>query len=107
MIVYPARDIRPFVMYCVSGKPRSSLLIESTDSDIFVSMGSPFGPAWTAAVNAQTQGRLSKGQRSHDVGQIGKKVSDFFNASVRGLLTLKRQKYGLYIDGESYLRTVA
>ena len=32
MIVYPARDIRPFVMYCVNGKPRSSLLIESTDS---------------------------------------------------------------------------
>ena len=34
MIVYPARDIRPFVMYCVNGKPRSSLLIESTDSII-------------------------------------------------------------------------
>ena len=34
MIVYPARDIHPFVMYCVNGKPRSSLLIESTDSMI-------------------------------------------------------------------------
>ena len=34
MIVYPARDIRPFVMYYVNGKPRSSLLIESTDSVI-------------------------------------------------------------------------
>ena len=34
MIVYLARDIRPFVMYCVNGKPRSSLLIESTDSMI-------------------------------------------------------------------------
>ena len=34
MIVYPARDICPFVMYCVNGKPRSSLLIESTDSMI-------------------------------------------------------------------------
>ena len=34
MIVYPPRDIRPFVMYCVNGKPRSSLLIESTDSMI-------------------------------------------------------------------------
>ena len=34
MIVYSARDIRPFVMYCVNGKPRSSLLIESTDSMI-------------------------------------------------------------------------
>ena len=32
--VYPPRDIRPFVMYCVNGKPRSSLLIESTDSMI-------------------------------------------------------------------------
>ena len=30
MKVYPPRDIRPFVMYCVNGKPRSSLLIEST-----------------------------------------------------------------------------
>ena len=30
--MYPPRDIRPFVMYCVNGKPRSSLLIESTDS---------------------------------------------------------------------------
>ena len=37
MIVYPARDIRPFVMYCVNGKPRSSLLIESTDSMIIIS----------------------------------------------------------------------
>ena len=34
MIVYLARDIRPFVMYCINGKPRSSLLIESTDSMI-------------------------------------------------------------------------
>ena len=34
MIVYPARDICPFVMYCVNVKPRSSLLIESTDSMI-------------------------------------------------------------------------
>ena len=34
MKVYTPRDIRPFVMYCVNGKPRSSLLIESTDSMI-------------------------------------------------------------------------
>ena len=34
MIVYLARDNPPFVMYCVNGKPRSSLLIESTDSMI-------------------------------------------------------------------------
>ena len=34
MKVYLSRDIRPFVMYCVNGKPRSSLLIESTDSMI-------------------------------------------------------------------------
>ena len=32
MKVYPPRDILPFIMYCVNGKPRSSLLIESTDS---------------------------------------------------------------------------
>ena len=32
--MYPPRDICPFVMYCVNGKPRSSLLIESTDSMI-------------------------------------------------------------------------
>ena len=30
------RSIRPFVMYCVNGKPRSSLLIESTDSMILL-----------------------------------------------------------------------
>ena len=34
MKVYPPRDIHLFVMYCVNGKPRSSLLIESTDSMI-------------------------------------------------------------------------
>ena len=34
VIVNPARDIRPFVMYCVNGKPHSSRLIESTDSMI-------------------------------------------------------------------------
>ena len=34
--VYPPRDIRPFVMYCVNGKPRSSLLIESTESMIII-----------------------------------------------------------------------
>ena len=32
VIVYLARDILPFVMYCVNGKPCSSLLIESTNS---------------------------------------------------------------------------
>ena len=34
VIVYLARDIRPFVMYCVNGKPRLSLLIEYIDSMI-------------------------------------------------------------------------
>ena len=34
VIVYLARDIRTFVMYCVNEKRRSSLLIESTDSMI-------------------------------------------------------------------------
>ena len=33
MIVYLARDIPAFVMYCVNGESGSSLLIESTDSD--------------------------------------------------------------------------
>ena len=31
MIVYLARDIQAFVMYCVNGTSSSSLLIESTD----------------------------------------------------------------------------
>ena len=34
MIVYLARDIQAFVMYCVNGESGSSLLIESTDSMI-------------------------------------------------------------------------
>ena len=33
---FDIRIFRPFVMYCVNGKPRSSLLIESTDSMIIV-----------------------------------------------------------------------
>ena len=32
VIVYLARDIPAFVMYCVNGESGSSLLIESTDS---------------------------------------------------------------------------
>ena len=32
MIVYLARDIPAFVMYCVNGASRSSLLIECTES---------------------------------------------------------------------------
>ena len=31
LIVYPARDIQAFVMYCINGTSGSSLLIESTD----------------------------------------------------------------------------
>ena len=34
MIVYLAQAIQAFVMYCVNGTSRSSLLIESTDSMI-------------------------------------------------------------------------
>ena len=34
MLVYLARDIPAFVMYCVNGESGSSLLIESTDSMI-------------------------------------------------------------------------
>ena len=36
MIVYLARDIPQFVMYCVNGKPRSSLFIESTNTMIYI-----------------------------------------------------------------------
>ena len=43
-------------------------------------------------------------ERSPNVAAIG---ADYLYASVGGLLTLKRQKYGLYTDGESYHRTVA
>ena len=35
MIVYLARDILPFVMYCIYGESGSSLLIESTDYMIY------------------------------------------------------------------------
>ena len=38
MIVYLTRDIPAFVMYCVNGASRSSLLIESTDSMIHTLM---------------------------------------------------------------------
>ena len=34
MIVHLARDILAFVMFCINGESRSSLLIESTDSMI-------------------------------------------------------------------------
>ena len=36
MIVYLARAIQAFVMYCVNGTSRSSLLIESTDFMIVI-----------------------------------------------------------------------
>ena len=36
MIVYLARDIPAFVMYCLNGESGSSLLIESSDSMIHV-----------------------------------------------------------------------
>ena len=36
MIVYLARDIPAFVMYCVNGESGSSLLIDSTDSMIIL-----------------------------------------------------------------------
>ena len=34
MIVYLAQDVPAFLMYCIYGTSRSSLLIESTDSMI-------------------------------------------------------------------------
>ena len=55
MIVYPARDIRPFVMYCVNGIPRSSLLIiESVDSISKDERGFPL-------TQYITNGRISRG----------------------------------------------
>ena len=36
MIVYLAQDIPAFEMYCINGESGSSLLIESTDSLIYV-----------------------------------------------------------------------
>ena len=36
MIVYLARDILAFVMYCVNGESGSSLLIECIDSMIYI-----------------------------------------------------------------------
>ena len=46
VIVYLARDIPAFVMYCVNGESGSSLLIESTDSMIFVNLNpTPILPA--------------------------------------------------------------
>ena len=52
MIVYLARDICPFVMYCVNGKPPSSLLIESTDSMISSLVG---GSVMIIALQSVTQ----------------------------------------------------
>ena len=49
MIVYLARDIPAFVMYCIYGESRSSLLKESTDSILFYALLhhrlSPEGPS--------------------------------------------------------------
>ena len=75
---------------------------------IFVSMGSPFGPAWTL-VNTQRANvsRLSKGQRSHHVSQMGKKVSDFILCLSSKFAYSEAAMYGLYTDGESYHQTVA
>ena len=41
MIVYLARDIPAFVLYCIYGESRSSLLRESTDSMIVLSLSLP------------------------------------------------------------------
>ena len=62
MIVYPARYIRPFVTYCVNGKPRSSLLIESTDSMIC---------AYRNITNVAQRNSISlKNSRSRELGDI-------------------------------------
>ena len=39
MRVYLARDITPFVMYCIYGESSSSLLIQSTNSMIIIIHG--------------------------------------------------------------------
>ena len=44
--------------------------------------------------NAQTSGRLGKGQRSHDVVQMGKEVSDYVLCFSSRFAYSKRQKYG-------------
>ena len=47
MIVYLAGAIQAFVMYCVNGTSRSSLLIESTDSMIIVILYRGTSLLWT------------------------------------------------------------
>ena len=46
MVVFKMRDSVPSTRYCVNGESGSSLLIESTDSMIYISYVQPFGPGW-------------------------------------------------------------
>ena len=76
---------------------------------IFVSMGSPFGPAWAPRQRATRKRKAGCVKvRDHTMSaKWGRKSVILFYASVRGLLTLKRKRYALCTDGESYHRTVA
>ena len=58
MIVYLARAIQAFVMYCVNGTSRSSLLIESTDSMIVDALGSDSRSKYTVYMQALAKARL-------------------------------------------------
>ena len=71
--------------------------------------GQSFGPAWAPRKRATRKRKAGLVKvRGHTMSaKWGRKSVILFYASVRGLLTLKRQKYGLYTDGESYHRTVA
>ena len=48
----------------------------------------------------QTLGWLSKGQRSYDVGEMGKKVSDLVVCFSSSFAYFEAAKYGLYTDDE-------
>ena len=59
MIVYLARDIPAFVMYCVYGASRSSLLIESTDSMIECTLLNPL-QGWNIHSNVLTMSKTAE-----------------------------------------------
>ena len=87
MIVYLARDIQAFVMYCVNGTSGSSLLIESTDSMITSRTAShcaassslhPFNLATLSEViEPLVKGSLSRIQFRGDYRSAGHKTVDF------------------------------
>ena len=68
MIVYLARDIPAFVMYCVNGKSCSSLRIESTDSMIRTYMFSAIGNIWNLE-SALRNFEIQKTQANLEISQ--------------------------------------